>query len=469
MTEPEITGGEAGGGLDRRRERLEVAAWLLFAVVLGAMEGGVVSVMVKSFYRHAVGRLTLDVSVALLVGAPLFAGITSLGWATAGLRGSTSRLLVQLQVLSVVCLLLFAAAPRNAAGLAMVVTGAVLARLLWSGVLTLRTSVWRLYYDREQRAGLAGRVVAMHYLAAAVTGAAVGALVDKLPAALPGLYLLIAGLGLVGVFLYRSLGRTAGPEPALEFAPETATDDSARRRRPGTLRTAGEILRQDRGFRRYLGWLFVLDSGVQMVPAALLICLADRFSLSHIEQILLITAVPSLVVPMVMPAFSRSLRRMHVIRFRAFHSWFFVGSLACFAAGLTLHAVPCLWLGAALLGVGYAGGSLAWHVGHHDFATPEKAPHYMSLNVTLNGARGFVAPAAGVCLYRLAEYLWPGQGPLALLIPLALAVWGALGFAAMAREPLALEVPRGNSGSPGNAANSAPAPFALPPLKGALS
>jgi len=435
----------------RRRERLEVAAWLLFAISLGAMEGGVVSVMVKTFYRNAVDALTLDYSVAVLVGAPLFAGITSLGWAAAGLRRQPSRLLVHLQALCVVCLLLLAAAPHNVAGLAMVVTGAVSARLLWSGVLTLRTSVWRLNYDRERRAGLAGRVVAVHYLAAAATGALVGALVDRRPAALPGLYLLIAGLGLAGALLYRSLSRAAGPEPVLE----AVADEPGSRR--GTLRTAGAILREDPAYRRYLAWLFVLDTGVQMVPAPLLICLADRFSLTRIEQILLITTLPMAVVPLAMPFFARRLSRDHVIRFRAFHSWFYAGALALSVAGLALRAETLLWLGAALLGVGFAGGSLTWHLGHHDFATPAKAPHYMALNVTLNGVRGLVAPAAGVSLYRLAEHLLPGQGPLALLIPLGLVVGGAFGFAAMARHPLPLEE------------KAAPPALALPPLKGALS
>ncbi len=441
-----------------RRERLEIAAWLLFAVSLGAMEGGVVSVMVKTFYRQAVGAITLDYAVAVLVGAPLFAGITSFGWAAVGLRGRPSRLLVNLQVLCALCLLLLAAAPRTVAGLVMVVTGAVSARLLWAGVLTLRTSVWRLCYDREQRSSLAGRVVAVHYLAVAVTGASVGALVDSRPAALPALYLLIAGLGLAGAFLYRSLSRAAGPEPALE-----AEADEHGRRSQGALRTVAGILREDSGFRRYLTWLFVLDSGVQMAAAPLLISLADRFSLPHIEQILLITAVPMVVVPIVMPVFARRLAQVHVIRFRAFHSWFYVGSLAFSAAGLALHAEPCLWLGAALLGVGYAGGSLTWHVGHHDFATPEKAPHYMSLNVTLNGVRGFIAPAAGVSLYRLTEHLLPGSGPLALLVPLGLAVWGSLGFVAMAREPLSIEESRREPSLP------AALPSSLRPLEGALS
>ncbi|HEX4960372.1 MAG TPA: MFS transporter [Thermoanaerobaculia bacterium] len=434
-----------------RRERLEVAAWLLFAVSLGAMEGGVVSVMVKTFYRHAVGALTLDYSVAVLVGAPLFGSIASLAWAAAGWR-RPARLLVGLQMLCAVCLLLLAAAPRNAAGLAMVVTGAVSGRLLWSGVLTLRTSVWRQCYDRERRAVLAGRVVAVHYLAVAGTGALVGVLVDRRPAALPGLYLLIAGLGLAGASLYRELGRATGPEAA---RPGEAGEPVSLR---GGLRMASAILREDPAYRRYLFWLFVLDAGVQMVPAPLLICLADRFALTHIEQVLLITAVPMAVVPLAMPFFARRLARVHVVRFRAFHSWSYAGALAFSVAGLALRAETLLWLGAALLGVAYAGGSLTWHVGHHDFAPPEKAAHYMALNCTLSGLRGFIGPAAGVSLYRLAEHLLPGQGPLALLIPLGLAVWGASGFAALARETLPGEEPRGEA-----------AGLALPPLKGVPS
>ena len=413
-----------------RRERLEVAAWLLFAVSLGAMEGGVISVMVKAFYGHAVDALTLDTTVALLVGAPLFAGITSLGWAAAS-RRQPSRRLVHLQVLSVLCLLLLAAAPRNAAGLAMVVTGAVSARLLWAGVLTLRTSVWRLSYDRERRVSLGGRVVTVHYLALAATGTTVGVLVDRFPAALPGLYLLIAGLGLAGALLYRSLDRAAGPEPM-----EDAAEELNRGSLWGSLRAASKILREDTGYRRYLTWLFVLDTGVQMLPAPLLLGLADRFALTRLEQILLITALPMVVVPLVMPFLARRLRRCHVIGFRAFHSWFYGAALAFSIAGLALRSEPCLWLGAALLGAGYAGGSLTWHLGHHDFAAPEKAAHYMSLNVTLNGVRGFLAPAAGVGLYRLAEHLAPGQGPLALLLPLGLALAGALGFSHMASRPL---------------------------------
>jgi hypothetical protein len=299
-------------------------------------------------------------------------------------------------------------------------------------------------------------VVAVHYLAVAATGAVMGALVDRQPAALPALYLLIAGLGLAGALLYRALGRAAGPDAV----PEVEADEPGSRR--GGLSTAVAILREDRPYRRYLWWLFVLDAGVQMVPAPLLICLADRFALTRIEQVLLITALPMAVVPLAMPFFARRLARLHVVRFRAFHSWSYAVALAFSVAGLALRAEPCLWLGAALLGVAYAGGSLTWHLGHHDFAPPERAAHYMALSCTLSGLRGFLAPAAGVSLYRLAEHLLPGQGPLALLLPLGLAVWGALGFAAMARHPFPLEEKPLEE-------RAAPPALALPPFKGAFS
>lgn len=414
---------------ERRAQRLEVTAWLLFAVCLGAMEGGVVSVMVRTFYRHAVAAATLDYTVALLVGAPVFANIASLGWASAGHGRGPARLLGLLQLLCVVCLLCVAAAPRTAAGLAMVAAGAVSARLLWSGVLTLRTSVWRLAYERHERTRLAGRVVAVHYLAVAATGAVVGASVDRWPQALPWLYLGVAGLGLAGAVVYRLLAR-GFPAPAALAAPEPTGERRARPR--GSLATFRAILRGDADFRRYLFRLFVLDSGVQMVTAPLLIGLGDRFAWPSIEQTLLVTTVPMVVVPAAIPLLARRLARMHVVEFRVLHSWTYVVALALAAAGLLLRAEACLWLGALALGVGYAGGSITWHLGHHDFATPEQAPHYMSLNVALTGVRGVLAPSIGVSLYKLAEHALPGQGPLALLVPLALAVWGALGFASLA-------------------------------------
>ncbi len=158
--------------------------------------------------------------------------------------------------------------------------------------------MWRLSYGREARAALAGRVVAVHYFAIAATGVAVGALVDRWPAALPALYLLIAGFGFGGALLYRALSHGGDPERALRGEAETRLE------RQGLLRTFAGILRADTGFRRYLTWLFVLDSGVQMMTAPVLICLADRFSLTRIEQTLLITAVPMVAVPIVMPLFA---------------------------------------------------------------------------------------------------------------------------------------------------------------------
>ena len=93
-----------------------------------------------------------------------------------------------------------------------------------------------------------------------------------------------------------------------------------------------------------------------------------------------------------------------------------------------------LWLGATLLGLAYAGGMIAWQIGHNDFAPPERSGAYMSVNVTLTGIRGMVSPFVGVLLYELLEQIAPGAGPWALAVACSITVTGALVFVWLARR-----------------------------------
>src|SRR5690606_36383758 len=92
------------------------------------------------------------------------------------------------------------------------------------------------------------------------------------------------------------------------------------------------------------------------------------------------------------------------------------------------------WLAAVLHGIGLAGGTLGWNLGHHDFASPEKASLYMGVHVTLTGVRGLIAPLAGVWMYQFLEHRWPGTGRFVLGISLVATTAGALGFVRMSRE-----------------------------------
>ncbi len=76
-------GGDGGDGelVARSRYARELASWSLLAVALGALEGGVIGVMLKSLFAGEGGGRALNYRVALLTGAPHFCGLLSFLWA----------------------------------------------------------------------------------------------------------------------------------------------------------------------------------------------------------------------------------------------------------------------------------------------------------------------------------------------------------------------------------------------------
>ena len=81
----------------------------------------------------------------------------------------------------------------------------------------------------------------------------------------------------------------------------------------------------------------------------------------------------------------------------------------------------------------FAGGALAWNLGHNDFATDENASQYMAVHVTLTGIRGLIAPFVGTSLYVWFETFGAGSGAWVFAIAGVLLVIGSIGFAVMAR------------------------------------
>jgi hypothetical protein len=79
------------------------------------------------------------------------------------------------------------------------------------------------------------------------------------------------------------------------------------------------------------------------------------------------------------------------------------------------------------LGLGYAGGSLAWHLGHLHFAQPQRAELYMGIHVSLTGLRGLTMPGLGILLW--AWIGWP-----VWLIAVGFSVLGVFGYVALAQD-----------------------------------
>ena len=127
---------------------------------------------------------------------------------------------------------------------------------------------------------------------------------------------------------------------------------------------------------------------------------------------------------------------MHILSFRSIHSWFFVVSSICIGVSIATHSVAGLWIGAAIRGVGFGGGVLAWNLGHQDYAPIEQSARYMGLHVTLTGIRGLLAPAFGMVIYVTTLSAGYQAGPIVFYLGASLSAIGGVGFILLAKTRL---------------------------------
>ena len=154
--------------------------------------------------------------------------------------------------------------------------------------------------------------------------------------------------------------------------------------------------------------------------------LEETFGASYLAALLITAIIPPILMPMAIPLWARLLGRMHVVEYRAIHSWFFVVVAICFLVGTLAVQYWLLVVGAVILGVAWGGGVLAWNLGHQHFAPPEEDSQYMSVHVVLTGVRGIIAPYLGVALY---EALRPsGQEAWVFGVAALITSVGAVGF-----------------------------------------
>ncbi|MCH2135088.1 MAG: MFS transporter [Phycisphaerales bacterium] len=399
--------------------RREVVAWSLLPIMLGAVEGGVVGTIATRAFVGVASESAIDLAVGIMMGAGASANLSSLGWAALARGRSKLKPLTLLQIATALCAAMPVVLPINLAGLVLLTAGVVLARVFWCGVITLRTSIWGANWPREVRAGITGRIMVVSSIMSALTGLSIGALLDQNPEAFRWLFPLVALIGLGGTVVYARVRIRRG---AHLMEQEQRAAGGARL----SLRDLTRPLAKNRLFRRYMICLFVLGSGNMMVDAPLVLALAVRFETDYLVSIAVVSSIPVITMPLVIGVWSKLLNRTHVLPFRAIHGWSFVASNAILLLGVSVASLPIVIVAAVMRGIGFAGGVLAWNLGHHDFAPSAESGTYMGTHVTLTGIRGLVAPLAGV-------FLWQWLGWWAFMVPLALSLAGALGFTRLAR------------------------------------
>ena len=409
------------------RERLP---WALIGIPLGLVEGATVAVFVKKGYAPVLPSASVNLAVALVTGAPSMANIVSFAWANLAHGRSRVSLLVALQAAFAICVGLIAFAPSAGGGLLLTIAAVILARMLWAGVLTVRAAIWTANYPRHVMARMTGRIVVYNEVGMAAVALMAGWLLDRHAALARWLYLLAALAGLSAAWLYRAV------RVRREYRLLAAEAGEGMAAAPFSLHMLREILAADPSFRRYMFWMSMYGTGNLMVNAQMVVLFTDRLHLSSTTQVILLTALPLLLMPLFLPAWARLFDRGHVIDYRARQCWSLVTAISIMCGAVVLRLPWLLWPASVLLGVSYAGANLGWNLGHNDFATLGRAQHYMGVHVTLTGVRGLFAAPLGMLCYEWLESASAGLGIAALLIPLIMVTAGAIGFVRMRADGL---------------------------------
>lgn len=427
----------------RHSYRLEFVNVAFFAVPLAFVDGSIASVITKKSFAGVADPASLYYAVALVQAAPELANILSFFWSQLQHGHGKVAFINAMQAAVLILVGILALIPRTPTGLWLLVATIVLARVFWSGIVTVRPTIWRANYPREVRATVVGKFSAAQVLTLAAIGIVLGRLLDVNPHFYRYVIPLAVLCGIVAFASIRAL-RVRGHARILAHERATSTGILAPWEGP---RVMWRVLRKDRDFASFMLWMFVLGLGNLLIVPVLVFAIAERFKLGYLGGILATSSIPALVMFLSIPLWARWLDRAHVVRFRAFHSWVFVIANIVVLLAVATTSPVLLFLGSVCLGIGFSGGAIAWNIGHVDFAPPAQTSQYMATHVTLNGIRGLIAPFIAATLYSILKHypLSPGPdgeprtlgtaaGVVILAGALVISIVGSIGFVRLYRH-----------------------------------
>lgn len=400
------------GPISRANYRNELISVTFISAVVACISGGVMGVIAKKAFGAG------DLVIALLAGSEPISNITSMFW-TRFLHGRDRvKATITLQSCTLACAMLIALAPFNGVGIGMILAATLLARTFLTGIISARTDLWRANYPRHDRGRITGKLTVVAALVTSSFAFLISLVMDLPGASLHAFRPLYAGAALaalIGVFSFsrvRWRGRAAQLREERAHASNPDAPFDAR-----GARAMIDVLRRDRDYRRFMTAQFVLGFPNIAIAPIFIIALKDHFSLGYMQSIALTQVIETIAPVLVIPLWARLLDRMHIIRFRSYHSWVFVLANTLMAAAFLTSNVVLLYLSKLTLGIALGGGLLAWNLGHHDFARRGLATLYMGIHVTLTGVRGVSAPFVGLLLYSPwsisiagVDFAWPGLG-----------------------------------------------------------
>lgn len=425
----------------------ELLSSALLPFMLTGVETGVMAVLVRKAFDGVVPAAQLNVIVAVIGASKALANVVSFLWVRLNHGHDKVRFILGLQVSMAVLILLLAATPRTPLGLVLLTVGVLATRAIWSGFITIRSTIWNVNYERSVRAVVTGKFATLQVIVIGLLGWGMGEAMDANENSFRVLLVVGVVIGAVGIWSWSRV-RVRGER---RLRREERRDDGGPSFNPLAMFS---LLAGDRPFAAYMGCMFVLGTGNLMVGPLVAIVVVEKFHLGYEGGIRATNTIPFLLMPVLIPLWSRMLSRMHVVQFRVIHAWVFTLANVLFFLAVWQVQPWLLFVAAGVQGIAFGGGALAWTLGHLDFAPAHRASQYMGVHVTLTGVRGLIAPFVGVTLYLLLEKAGEAGRALVTLDPhpptvvrvlaamdgswvftlcFTLSATGAVGFACLAR------------------------------------
>jgi hypothetical protein len=431
----------------RRAYRHELRSALTFPLAGSLAEGSFTGVIAAKNFGAGV------VLMALITAAPMFGNIMAIVWSNVAMGRRKVPMVNALQlgvVLMIASVALCALLPPAIAGW-IFAAQIIIARLLVSGIITIRSTIWRANYPRSVRGQITSRIAVVAGTVLATTTLLGSYLLDHDSRAFVFLYPGAALLGVIGIWqfskirvrrevlLIRAEEQLYAPRPESMSQTEEANVMNyaapvARRSLIDLFRDAYRVLKEDKAFREYQRYQMLSGFSFMLFGPSLLYMVSTEMT-DRRTQYMLATVVVQ-IIPMVVALACQQLwaplfDRVHVSVFRVYQVSISVAAqLLLFAGAISgngMTALAIIAMAQVLVGASNAGGNLAWNLGHNDFAPAEKAATYMGVHVMLTGVRGFIAPFLGSWLY-----LMPGIGRGIFGISALVCLCALVGFVRMA-------------------------------------
>jgi MFS family permease len=254
----------------------------------------------------------------------------------------------------------------------------VIAYICRSALLPFITDIYGDNYPADQRGSYFSKSLVLSVGVAAVSGFIGASILAKDIEYYP---LIFTFLGFCAIF----------KAIAIYNMPSKSMDRSPHENPFGNMKYAW----QDRSFGYVLlTWFIMGFANLWTLPLRVDYITSPQWGIegSAIFVAMIITVIPETLRMLLIPFWARLFDKMNFVILRMILN-------LSFAAGVLLFFISSNpWIigaGSALIGVAFAGGSIAWNLWVTKYAPPGKTGAYMSVHVSLTGIRGTLGPMVG--------------------------------------------------------------------------